>query len=251
MEAVVLAGGLGTRLRAVVADVPKPMAPIEGRPFLEWLLEYWISQGIRRFVISVGYLAERITSHFGRRWGGAEIAYAAEPAPLGTGGGLLMALGQAQSRDVLLLNGDTFFAVVLSELAEAHRAKAADWTLALFRSTDVQRYLGVGLDAGGALSSLVPTNSGGELLVNGGVYLIRRSSLKQLPWKAGDRFSLESDLLPHGLKAGWRLFGREFSRPFVDIGVPEDYRRAGAVLGACRDASQPPAGQFQHSLKPS
>ena len=73
MEAIVLAGGLGTRLRAVVSDVPKPMAPVRGRPFLELLLEYWIGQGVHRFVISVGYLAERITAHFGARWGGAEI----------------------------------------------------------------------------------------------------------------------------------------------------------------------------------
>lgn len=231
MEAIVLAGGLGTRLRSLVSDVPKPMAPVGGRPFLEWLLEYWIGQGIRRFVISVGYLAERIVGHFGQSWRGADIAYAAEPEPLGTGGGLLLALGETRSAEVLVMNGDSFFAVELAELADLHRSKRADWSLSLFRSVDVKRYLGLGLAEGGRVESFTSSSVGGEVLVNGGVYLVRPTLLHDLPWKPGERLSLESDLLPHGLKAGWRLFGREFTRPFVDIGVPEDYRRAGTLLG--------------------
>ena len=224
MEAIVLAGGLGTRLRAVVSDVPKPMAPVRGRPFLELLLAYWIGQGVRRFVISVGYLAERITTHFGGSWGGAEIDYAVEEQALGTGGAVMLSAARARGDDVLVLNGDTYFAVPMRELQELHAAGEADWSLSLFRSNDGKRYQGIGLEEGGRVSALA-----GEL-GNGGVYLMKRKKLEGTPWAPGQRFSLESDLLPHAMRAGWRIYGREFDRPFVDIGVPQDYQNAGAII---------------------
>ncbi|HZM34134.1 MAG TPA: nucleotidyltransferase family protein [Burkholderiales bacterium] len=219
-EAVVLAGGLGTRLRHVVKDLPKPMAPVNGRPFLELLLEYWIGQGVRRFVLSVGYLAETIERHFGSRWGGAEMDYAREAEPLGTGGGLLIALGKMKSEQVLVMNGDTYFAVPLRDFLDLHEGNRADWSMALFRSTDSRRYQGVSLADDGRITSLAGDT------VNGGVYLVRRG----LPWEARGRCSLENDLLPHALARGWRLYGRVFDRPFVDIGVPQDYQSAGAII---------------------
>lgn len=225
MDAIILAGGLGTRLRAAVSDLPKPMAPVNGRPFLELLLEYWIGEGVRRFVLSVGYLAERITGHFGSHWCGADIVYASENEPLGTGGALLLALQKIKGEQVLVMNGDSYFAVRLKELMDLHAARRADWTLALFRSDDVKRYLGMSVAADGRIDSLSGANS-----VNGGVYIIQPAKLAELPWKAGDRVSLETDLLPHALGAGWRLYGREFDRPFVDIGVPQDYQTAGGLF---------------------
>jgi D-glycero-alpha-D-manno-heptose 1-phosphate guanylyltransferase len=224
MEAIVLAGGLGTRLRPLVSDVPKPMAPVKGRPFLELLLEYWIGQGVRRFVLSVGYLAERITGHFGTRWGGAEIEYVIEAQALGTGGGLVLAAAKVKAKDALVVNGDTYFAVPLDEFTAFHAAREADWSLALFRTSDGKRYQGIGLENDDRVSALA-----GDL-GNGGVYLMNASKLRQLPWQAGQRFSLESDLLPHAMRAGWRVFGRRFDRPFVDIGVPQDYESAGAII---------------------
>lgn len=224
MDAIVLAGGLGTRLRPLVSDVPKPMAPVKGRPFLELLLEYWIGQGVRRFVLSVGYLAERVTGHFGTHWRGAEIDYAVEQQALGTGGGLLLAAAKATTKDVLVMNGDTYFAVPLEDLRDFHRECRADWTLALFRSSDAKRYQGMGLEKDGRVSTLA-----GEL-ANGGIYVFNREKLQGVPWQAGQRFSLESDLLPHALRNGWRVYGREFDRPFVDIGVPQDYQSAGAII---------------------
>ena len=224
MEAIVLAGGLGTRLRPVVGDLPKPMAPVKGRPFLELLLEYWIGQGVRRFVLSVGYRAERISAHFGARWGGAAIDYAVEPAALGTGGGLLQAAGKATASDILVMNGDTYFAVPLGELRTFHAERAADWTFALFPSDDGRRYQGMALEEDGRVSVLAGN------LGNGGVYLMRTLKLQSLPWAAGQRFSLESELLPHAMRDGWRVFGRRFDRAFVDIGVPEDYRSAGTII---------------------
>lgn len=220
LDAIVLAGGLGTRLRPLVNDVPKPMAPVNGRPFLELLLEYWMGQGVRRFVLSVGYLSEAITRHFGSEWRGAKIDYSRENEPLGTGGGFLKALDAIQSDVFLVLNGDTYFAVPLEEFQEFHEGNRADWSMALLRSSDAKRYQGVSLAEDGRIASL----SGNT--VNGGVYLMRRG----LPWKARGRCSLESDLLPQALADGWRVCGRVFDRPFVDIGVPQDYQSAGAII---------------------
>lgn len=231
MDAIVLAGGLGTRLRSVVTDVPKPMAPVNGRPFLELLLSYWIAQGVRRFVLSIGYLAERITSHFGDSWRGAEIAYARETHPLGTGGGLLLALEQARSNDVLVLNGDTFFAVELGPFAALHKKRTADCSISLYRSHDTKRYLGIALDADGRVISLGAEAGSKRLLINGGVYLFRTAALHRLPWRPGVRASVESDVLPHGLHSGWRIYGRQYRGAFIDIGVPQDYARASKVLG--------------------
>jgi D-glycero-alpha-D-manno-heptose 1-phosphate guanylyltransferase len=231
MDAVVLAGGLGTRLQSVVRDVPKPMAPVADRPFLERLLEYWLAQGVRRFVISVGYLAERITDYFGSSWRGAEIQYAHERSPLGTGGGLLLALEDVRSEDVLLLNGDTFFAVDLVTFARFHRERRADCSVALFASEDLQRYLGIELGADGQIGQLGVRSASGRALVNGGVYLFRVAALRDGPWRAGDRLSLEADILPWGLSSGWAMYGSAFDGGFIDIGVPEDYRRAPTVLG--------------------
>ena len=117
MEAVVLAGGLGTRLRAAVSDVPKPMAPVGGRPFLERLLDYWIGQGVRRAVLAVGYMYDTIRRHFGDEYRGCAIAYSIENHPLGTGGALIQALPLVQDPTFLVLNGDTYFAVPLDALA--------------------------------------------------------------------------------------------------------------------------------------
>ena len=223
MDAIVLAGGLGTRLRPLVSDLPKPMAPVNGRPFLELLLEYWIGQGVRRFVLSVGYLADRIERHFGAHWCGAELLYVAEQEPLGTGGGFLSAVKDVQGH-VLVMNGDSYFAIPLKELRAFHEERRSDWTLALFRSTDLERYQGLSIAQDGRVQSLAGQT------VNGGVYLMDTSRLADLPWKAGERLSLENDLLPHALAAGWRVYGREFDRPFVDIGVPQDYKSAGAII---------------------
>lgn len=214
MQAVVLAGGLGIRLRAAVADVPKPLAPVGGRPFLERLLDYWISQGLRRAVLAVGYKHELIIAHFGNAYRGCELAYSVEDRPLGTGGALLHALGSLKERTFLVLNGDTYFAVPLKELRAFHESRKAQVTMSLFRS-DNPRYTGVSVDARGKVTSLA---RGG--LANGGVFLFERAGLPQ------QAFNLEKDLLP-GIP---QLYGRVFDAPFVDIGVPADWRAADTII---------------------
>ena len=134
MEAVFLAGGLGTRLRAAVSDVPKPMAPVQGRPFLERLLDYWIGQGVQRAVLAVGYMHETIRQHFGEKYRNCVITYSVEQQPLGTGGALVQALPLVQAETFLVLNGDTYFAVPLPALTEFHQQRRAKVSLSLFRS---------------------------------------------------------------------------------------------------------------------
>lgn len=230
--AIVLAGGLGTRLRSVVADVPKPMAPVNGRPFLEHLLEYWIDRGIVRFILSVGYLHDVIKSHFGTAWRGADIGYSVEREPLGTGGGLLQAVaGQGVGDDVLLLNGDTYFEVDLDALARFHFRNGSDWTFSLFRSEARERYMGIALDRNGRVTGLGEVRDTGPLLVNGGVYLVNTRILGTCDGGAGRPASLERDMLPRLLAGGAGLYGMEFPGRFLDIGIPADYARADGLLG--------------------
>jgi D-glycero-alpha-D-manno-heptose 1-phosphate guanylyltransferase len=229
--AIVLAGGLGTRLRSTVPDVPKPMAPIDGRPFLEYQFDYWLDQGVSRFILSVGYSAETIVAHFGDRYRNARIDYAVERTPLGTGGGLLLAVQQIEDNaPFLLLNGDTFFEVQLGALRTFHAEHRSDWTFSLFRADEAGRYMGLDVGADGAIRSV--RGSKGEIgaLANGGVYLVNPAPLARAGFKAGDKVSLEDELLPAFQAAGGTLFGTACAGKFIDIGVPADYFRAAGVL---------------------
>ena len=231
--AIILAGGFGTRLRDTVPDLPKPMAPINGRPFLEHQLDYWIGQGVKRFVLSVGYRHEAITAHFGAIYRGVPLDYAIEPSPLGTGGGLLLAAERLSGEAAfILLNGDTYFEVELASLCGFHGGKKADWTFALFRAAEVGRYMGMDIAADGRITSLKSGAGKPGLLANGGVYFVNPEALRIGGWKAGDKVSLEDDILPAVFDSGRRFYGFECSGTFIDIGVPEDYFRAPSLLVA-------------------
>lgn len=222
--AIILAGGLGTRLREVVPNVPKPMAIINGRPFLEYLLDYWISQGILRFILSVGYKYEIIQNYFGTQYRNAKIEYVIEDHPLGTGGGLKLAL-QSVDETVLLLNGDTFFAVPLSRLCDFALNTKADCVLSLFKAEDRVRYLGVGLNDEGRITQLASQDS---VLANGGVYWIKDKVIDTAhPIQA---CSFEQDVLPQLLLNQVLMYGLPVVGKFIDIGIPHDFRRAGVVL---------------------
>jgi len=230
VEAIVLAGGLGTRLRMAVPDLPKPMAPVGSRPFLEHLLDYWMRQGVTRFVLSVGYKREAVAAHFGQAHRGVPVRYAIEDQPRGTGGGLLLARAAlAAAGPFLVLNGDTFFEVSLEALQKFHAANRADATLALFRSPQQGRYTGIRIDQAGRILSLASAGERGQP-ANGGVYLMEHGLLDAGHWQTAAPLSLEEDILPTALAGGKRLFGLECSGRFIDIGVPEDYARANAIL---------------------
>lgn len=226
--AIILAGGLGTRLRSAVPDLPKPMAPVAGKPFLEHQIDFWIAQGVRHFILSVGYRHEAITAHFGNRFHGATIDYAVETTPRGTGGALLLAAAQLpDDAPALLLNGDTWFDVRLDDLAARARKHDADWCFALFRHDDPARYMGVALGRDGRISAL---KSPTAAQANGGVYWFRPAALRRLAFDTHAPLSLENDLFPRLLAQGQRFAGLVCSGAFIDIGVPADYHRAAAVL---------------------
>lgn len=224
MEAIVLAGGLGTRLRSVVSDVPKPMAPIGGRPFLEYLMVYWRQQGVERFILSVGYLHKKIEDYFGNRFEGAPVEYSVEREALGTGGGLLLASQKLEANLSLVLNGDTFFAVDLDSLRRFHHKSNADMTMAVLQRASENRYGSVRSSSSGEIESFETGKK--TSFINGGVYLFRGQLLSKTAAKHALSCSLEKDLFPLWKQNAERLYVFPSHGNFLDIGVPEDYLRA-------------------------
>ena len=227
VTAVILAGGLGTRLRSAVPALPKAMAPVAGRPFLAWLLDYWISQGVRRFLLAVGYGHAAIESQFGTAYRGIPVEYSLEKAPRGTGGALLLAVQRlAGPQPFLLLNGDTYFEVELDALRAFHRHAQSRWTFALFRAADTQQGLRVRLGPEGKVAGF------DRGLANGGVCLVDPALPAAWQSEAETRrpLSLDEDLLPAALRSGQPLYGLESGGRFLDIGTPENYRRAPQLI---------------------
>jgi D-glycero-alpha-D-manno-heptose 1-phosphate guanylyltransferase len=227
-EAIVLAGGVGTRLRRVVADVPKPMAPIMGKPFLALLLEFLSEQGVDRVILCVGYMREVIMGHFGQRLGSVEIAYSIEDEPLGTGGAIAQALKMVESRNVFALNGDTFLKMDYAAMERVHANTRPSLSIATREVPDVSRYDEIVLE-GDRITNVRAGQEARPGLINAGVYLLSRDLFEgfTLP----PRFSFERDFLrPFVARIRPTAFlVREY---FIDIGVPEDYRRAQLELGA-------------------
>jgi D-glycero-alpha-D-manno-heptose 1-phosphate guanylyltransferase len=225
MEAVVLAGGFGTRLKGVVSDVPKPMAPIAGRPFLEILLGSLAKKGFTRVVLSVGYLADMIVNHFGPSFEGMSIAYAVEEFPKGTGGGLRQALSICTEDHVFVFNGDTYLDVDIF-LLEALWSEFQTPVIVARQVADCSRFgeLSVLEDL---VVGLAEKNVTGPGLINAGCYVFPLRLLNHFP--AELKFSLETDFLSQAVK---ETAFRVHVTPghFIDIGVPEDYSRAQTEL---------------------
>ncbi len=235
MVAIILAGGLGTRLRSVVPELPKPLADVRGKPFICYLMDYWLKEGVDHFILSVGYKHELIQNQLGTRYRGIRVSYEVEGQPLGTGGALLQAMNRVETQSlVLALNGDTFFAVKLDALKAAHHDAEADMTLSLVEVEGDSRYSGIQLDEKGFVSDIDPRSiSSSSRFVNGGVYLLEPKSLNAFRGQKGERLSLEDEILPGFINSEQRLLGFVSQGVFVDIGIPEDYRRAGDILSFC------------------
>ena len=225
MDVVILAGGLGTRLRSVVSEVPKCMAPVAGRPFLWYLLEQLRHYAVRRVILSVGYLREVIQD-----WIAAhadeypfEFVFAVEEEPLGTGGGIRLAVSMAESSDVVVLNGDTFYDADLQALADARRVAGTPVAIALKPMRDFDRYGTVELGAGGIITAFREKAPCAEGLINGGIYALDAGS--GVLEGHGPRFSFEKDVLEPQCAAG-TLSGVVQDGFFIDIGIPDDYASA-------------------------
>lgn len=226
MEVIVLAGGLGTRLRSVVSEVPKCMAPVAGKPFLWYLLKYLTRYDVSKVILSVGYLrgvifdwVEEVKDDFP-----FHFDYAIEEEPLGTGGGIRLALNKATTSDVVVLNGDTYFDVNLEELMKNHRLYSSAVTLALKPMCDFDRYGRVVIDnMDKRIVEFKEKEYCKEGLINGGIYVINRLEpiFEGLPKK----FSFETAVFEPQCKLG-KLFGVVQDGYFIDIGIPEDYKKA-------------------------
>lgn len=221
MEAIVLAGGLGTRLRGVVPDLPKPMAPVMDRPFLDILLNDLASKGFQRVVLSLGYKAEVIYAHFGKCFAGLEIAYVVEDAPLDTGGAVRLSMTRCQNDHVFIFNGDTFLDVDV-DTVELLWQRRKHPIIVTRRVPNTARYSRLLVEHEQVIG-FIHKGSNGPGLINAGCYVLGISQLNA--WPLNMPFSLEVDYFVRAVKAD-PVDVFETQGLFIDIGVPEDYLKA-------------------------
>lgn len=221
-DVIVLVGGLGTRLRATVPNVPKPLAPVAGRPFLGYLLDGYARAGMRRIILATGHGGAQVHEAIGDSWAGMEVVYSDEPAPLGTGGAIRRATSLAGGHGVHLANGDTYLVYQPGRLELATAAKDALLGMALAHVDDVARYGAVEVEDG-LVTGFVEKGVGGDGWINAGSYFLTEAGIAALPGELA--FSFEDRVLRPWARDG-RVSGDGLTSDFIDIGVPEDYLRA-------------------------
>ncbi|GAB4091734.1 HAD-IIIA family hydrolase [Flaviaesturariibacter terrae] len=225
-EAIILAGGLGTRLQAAVPDLPKCLAPVAGRPFLGYVIDNLRRQGIGRFVFSLGYKSELVVAYLEKNYPTLSYVTVVEDEPLGTGGAIAFALGAAQETTVCVTNADTLFRADLAKLAAVHEASAAECTLSLKPMTHPDRY-GTVLLSGNHITAFREKAPVAEGTINGGLYLLDKGRFLAQDWPTA--FSFEHDFLGPAAARG-ALAGSIQDHYFIDIGIPADYARAQTEL---------------------
>lgn len=231
-EAIILAGGLGTRLRSVVSDLPKCMAPVNGKPFLHFLIHYLKEQGIEHFIFSVGYMHEIIENYLERNCPNLKYTLSLETEPLGTGGAIQLACKAASQENVLVCNGDTLYKISLKSLSIFHENNKAICTLSLKPMANFGRYGVVELNDDHSVKSFKEKEFYKSGLINGGVYALQVEDFlnQHLP----EKFSFEKSFLEMNVvktaNEKPKLCGMVQDEYFIDIGIPEDYERANAEL---------------------
>ena len=225
MEVIILAGGFGKRLQDRVNNLPKPMAPINGRPFLDYLFDYLFKNNIEKVILSVFYKFEQIKEYYKNSYKNISISYSIDSEPLGTGGAIKAALKKSSSENTLIINGDTYFNVDLECLYKYHSSKKNDITIALKKMGNFDRYGTVETNKEGKVLTLkkrVYRKSGS---IDGGIYLVKND----LFYENDDKYFSFNDFIINNinkLKIGSLLF----DEVFIDIGVPNDYDKANKVL---------------------
>jgi D-glycero-alpha-D-manno-heptose 1-phosphate guanylyltransferase len=224
ITAAILAGGLGSRLRSRLADRPKVLAPVHGRPFLAYLLEQLADAGLRHVVLLTGHLAEQVEATFGEEYAGLSLTYCREPSLAGTAGALRNALPGLLSSTVLVLNGDSYCAATFGGFWQFHRCRFADFSLVLTAVNDCSRYGRVSLGPDGRVVRFEEkAKANGCGWVNAGIYLLSRHLIEEIPDEAP--LSLEGDMCPQWT-ADKRCFGWLCTGRFLDIGTPQSYAQA-------------------------
>jgi NDP-sugar pyrophosphorylase family protein len=230
ISAAILAGGLGSRLRPVLIDRPKVLAPVAGKPFLTRLFNQLGAAGIRKVILCIGYFAEQIKSTFDEQYGSLRIHYSQEAQPLGTAGSLRLALPLLDSDPVLVLNGDSYCSVDLTSFLEWHMQKKAVGSVLLAHCSDVSRFGCVTCLPGGQILHFSEKGTKGAGWINAGVYLLSQRLLRAIP--EGRQVSLEYEIFPSWVGQGF--FGYSEGKDFLDIGTPETYEKAATFFAGGR-----------------
>ncbi len=222
-EAIILAGGLGTRLRNAVPDLPKCMAPVNNKPFIAYVIDHLKTQGIERFIFSLGYRSEAFIQYLTQLLPSGNYELVIENEPLGTGGAIRLACSYVHNTHVVVVNGDSIFKTNIAEQAQFHLAHHADCTLALKPMENFERYGVVELNPDQRIASFKEKQFYKKGLINGGVYILNAGSFlkEDLP----EKFSFETDYLQQYYNSR-NMFGFVQDGYFIDIGIPEDYQKA-------------------------
>lgn len=228
MEAIILAGGLGTRLKDVSNDMPKSMAVIQGRPFLEYQMDVLIEQGIKSFILSIGYKSEQIQNHFKNSYKNCSITYAIEKELLGTGGAIKNALRFTKDENVVVANGDSIVVSDLQKQVQFHIQKKANVTLALKRMKNFERYGTVMLDDDSRIHNFIEKHPISEGIINAGLYIFNVKSFVEYDWP--EKFSIEKDYFESCVKTS-NMYGFVMNGYFLDIGIPSDFKKAQTEIG--------------------
>lgn len=224
-SAIILAGGFGTRLKSVVSDLPKPMAPVNGKPFLDYQFSYLNHYGVQQLIISTGHLGEKIKDYYGNSFKDMKLFYSHEETPMGTGGGIRLAMEACEGKNVLVLNGDSFFDVNLNLFYNQHNSFHSDCSLALREVNNASRYGTLKLGDMGVIKAFrEKTGEEKPGIINGGVYIIKRELFLNKT-EANVPFSIEKDFYEKKINE-LNMFGFTHNGYFIDIGIPEDYARA-------------------------
>lgn len=224
-EAIILAGGFGTRLKHIVSEVPKPMAMINNIPFLTFLFQKLQKEGVKHIILSTGYMHGKIADFYGNKFETIDLTYSHETTPLGTGGAILLALEKATTDDVLILNGDTLFDIDIQKFEHFHALKKGVLSVSLREMEDVSRYGSVVLNNEKKIIAFTEKNEtkSPQGAINGGIYILRKEWYLKLDLP--EKFSFEKDVLEN-LYQQYDFYGLGYNSYFIDIGVPEDYFRA-------------------------
>lgn len=232
LTAVVLAGGLGTRLRSVVADRPKVLAEICGRPFITYLFDQLLDARIKRAVLCTGYLGDRIQETVGNVYKSLTVGYSRELSPLGTAGALRNALPEIDDDQVLVMNGDSYCDADLSAFWKWHESIKPEGSLLLTKVKDTSRYGIVKTGPDGKVARFSEKGSNrGPGFINAGIYLLRKQVIFSIP--SGKSVSLEHEMFPQWIARG--LYGYPGEARFIDIGTPEDYVKAESFFKGARE----------------
>ena len=222
-EAIILAGGLGTRLRSVVADVPKCMAPVSGKPFLAYLINALQNQGIEKFIFSLGYKSEIILQYLANEFPNLNTQIVVEKEPLGTGGAIRLACEKVAGDDVLIFNGDTFFDINLKTFSAFHHTQNAACSIALKTMQQFDRYGSVEISEEHIVTAFNEKKFLQNGIINAGIYALKVKPFLKFDFPAifsFEKMYLEKNTVTH------KIYGKQFADFFIDIGIPEDYDKA-------------------------